>query len=649
MSKPQNRKANRKAARKASRAPARAPQAAPSGRQLGVVIVGHVDHGKSTLVGRLFHELGQLPDGRLEAIRAMCKRRGMPFEWAFLMDAFKAERDQGVTIDTAQIWFKTKKRDYVLIDAPGHREFLRNMITGASAADAALLLIDAAQGVRQQSRHHGYLLHLLGVEQVAVAVNKMDTVKFSEKRFAEIRDGYTKYLAALGVKPAAFIPIVARDGDNLVKRSQRMKWYKGPSVVAALDSFSASKPDSDLPLRMPLQDIYKFDDRRIFVGRVESGSFKVGDRLLFSPSNKTARVAGIEAWHARGRPPIGAAAGQSVGFTLDEQIFVERGEMASHEDAPPIETTVFKARLFWLAREPLAAGAEVAVRLNTREFKATVQAIERVVDTETLKESAGTAVPRDGIADVVLRARGLVALDEYKTLKRTGRCVIADDGGIAAGGLIRMDGYPDQRQLVTPRATNVIRVEHRVGAAERAARSGHRGGVLWFTGLSGAGKSTLAMEVEQRLFQMGYQVYVLDGDNVRRGLNANLGFSPEDRGENIRRVGELAALFADAGMVAIAAFISPYRADRERARLAAREVAFHEVYIKADLAVCEGRDPKGLYKKARAGQIAEFTGVSAPYEEPERPELVVDTSRASVAASAESIVDYVARNFALKS
>ncbi len=624
-------------------------QSADTGsRQLAVVVVGHVDHGKSTLVGRLFHDTGMLPEGRVEAIRAMCDRRGMPFEWAFLMDAFKAERDQGITIDTAQIWFKTAKRDYVLIDAPGHREFLRNMITGASAADAAVLLIDAAQGVRQQSRHHGYLLHLLGVGQVAVVVNKMDTVGYAQARFEAIRAACRDYLASLGIEPQAFIPVVARDGDNLVARSPDMPWYAGPTVVEAMDGFRAPAPDTDQPLRLPIQDVYKFDERRILVGRIESGRLAVGDTLLFSPSNKTARVASIEAWNAPAQPAH-AEAGRSVGITLDEQLFVERGEMASHVEAPPLETTVFRARLFWTAREPLAAGQEVTARIATREFKATVQAIERVVDTETLEERRGDAVPRDGVADVILRARQLVALDEYKRLKRTGRCVIVDRGGIAGGGLIRMEGYPDQRRLITPRATNLTGVEHAVDRRARAARNGHLGGVLWFTGLSGSGKSTLAMEVERRLFQMGYQVYVLDGDNVRRGLSANLGFSPEDRAENIRRVGELAALFADAGTVAIAAFISPYRADRERARIAARDTSFHEIFIKADLAVCEKRDPKGLYKKARAGQIQEFTGISAPYEEPENAELVVDTSRASIGACAEQIVAYVARNFALKS
>lgn len=623
------------------------PSSSVSARPLAIVVVGHVDHGKSTLVGRLIHDTGMLPEGRLDAIRAMCDRRGMPFEWAFLMDAFKAERDQGITIDTTQIWFKSKKRDYVLIDAPGHREFLRNMITGASAADAAVLLIDAQQGVRQQSRHHGYLLHLLGVQQVAVIVNKMDAVDFSADRFAAIRDTYRDYLKALGIAPAAFIPVVARDGDNLVERSRRMRWYDGPTVVEALDGFHADTPDAELPLRLPLQDVYKFDDRRILAGRLESGRFRVGDTLLFSPSNKTARVASIEAWHVP-EAPTEAAAGQSVGFTLDEQIFVERGEVASHVESAPIETTVFRVRLFWMAPEKLSVGQEVEVRIATRAFKAVVQAIERVVDTETLEESLGETVPRDGIADVVLRARQLVALDEYKRLKRTGRCVILDRGGIAGGGLIRMEGYPDQRRLVTPRGGNLTGVDHRVSAAARAARNGHSGGVLWFTGLSGSGKSTLAMEVEQRLFQMGYQVYVLDGDNIRGGLNANLGFSPDDRAENIRRVGEVAALFADAGMIAIAAFISPYRADRERARAAGRASEFHEVFIKADLAVCETRDPKGLYKKARAGQIQDFTGVSAPYEAPERPELTVDTGKAPIADCADRIVDYVVQNFAKK-
>ncbi len=611
---------------------------------LRLVIVGHVDHGKSTLVGRLFHDTGSLPDGKLEAIQAMCDRRGMPFEWAFLMDAFQAERDQGITIDTAQIWFRTAARDYVVIDAPGHREFLKNMITGASSAEAALLLIDAGQGVQQQSRVHGFLLHLLGIRQIAVVVNKMDLVGHSAARFDDIRGAYAKYLAGIGVDADHFIPVSAREGDNIVHRSAAMGWYDGPTVIEALDGFRAAPRPTDLPLRLPIQDVYKFDERRILVGRVESGRLGVGDRLMFSPSNKSARVASIESWN-RPQPLVEAGAGQSIGITLDEPLFVERGELASREDHPPIETNVFRGRLFWLGRAPLKVGQEYRLRVLTRETSVEVQEIERAFDADALVGRPASEVPHNGVADVVLRARPLLALDEGHVMPRTGRFVLTDGHNIVAGGLINMQGYPDQREQVTVRSSNLHWVEHRVTFEARNARNGHRGGVLWFTGLSGAGKSTLAMAVEQELFRRGFQVYVLDGDNVRHGLNANLGFSPDDRAENIRRVGEVAALFAGAGMIAITAFISPYRADRRRAREAAQDL-FHEVYVEADLETCERRDPKGLYKKARRGEIAEFTGVSAPYEAPEAPELAVDTAHSSVAECVARIVAYIERTFA---
>jgi bifunctional enzyme CysN/CysC len=613
--------------------------------QLRTVIVGHVDHGKSSLVGRLFHDTGSLPEGKLDAIKAMCERRGMPFEWAFLMDAFQSERDQGITIDTAQIWFKTAKRDYVIIDAPGHREFIKNMITGAASADAALLLIDAAHGVQQQSRFHGYLLHLLGIRQIAVLVNKMDLVGWSQARFDEIRGEFAEYLSGLGIAADHFIPISARDGANIAARRRELAWYEGPTVLETLDGFRPSLRPTDLPLRLPLQDVYKFDDRRILAGRIESGRLKVGDRLLFSPSNKTAEVASIEAWHAPG-PILEAHAGQSVGFTLTEQLFIERGEMVSHADNPPIETNVFRGRLFWLGREPLRAGQSYALRIGTRETTVTVQEVEKVIDADSLSVAAGKEVPRHGIAETILRSRGLIPLDEAANLARTGRFALSDGHNIVAGGLVDMHGYPDQRRLVTVRSTNIHMEQHRVSVASRTARNGHRGGVLWLTGLSGAGKSTLAMEVERRLFKIGYHVYVLDGDNVRHGLNANLGFSPEDRAENIRRVGEVASLFADAGMIVVTAFISPYRADRQRARDAAKD-AFHEIYVQADLATCEQRDPKGLYRRARRGEIADFTGITAPYEEPDAAELVVDTTRLSVEEGVDAILDYVERTFAL--
>lgn len=612
-------------------------------RRLAIVIVGHVDHGKSTVVGKLLHDTGSLPEGRLAAVQDMCEKRGMPFEWAFLMDSLQAERDQGITIDTAQIWFKTVKRDYVIIDAPGHREFLKNMITGASAAEAALLVIDAKEGMQEQSRRHSYLLHLLGVRQIAVVVNKMDLVDFSESAFVEVEDACRAYLAGIGITPTFVIPVSAREGAMIVSRSDRLAWYKGPSLVDALDNFRIAPLPTDRSLRFPIQDVYKFDERRILVGRIETGSLHVGDELLFSPSNKVARVKSIEAWEAAS-PPTSAAAGQSVGITLQEQLFIERGEIASHVISPPIETDVFRARIFWLSHTPLEVGAQYQMRLGTSEVPVRVQEIEYTVSTDNLEREATDCLRRNGVAEVVLRTPKLVAIDEFSDLPQTGRFVLRDGHQIAGGGIISMEGYADQRDLATVRSTNVHRVRHRVSSEERVARNGHQGGVLWFTGLSGSGKSVLALEVERQMFARGFQTYVLDGDNIRQGLNSNLGFSPEDRSENIRRIGEVSALFARTGMVAITAFISPYRSDRERARAAAA-INFHEVYIKADIATCEARDPKGLYKKARAGEIADFTGISAPYEAPESPDLIVDTSQNDINACVDQIMEYVESNF----
>lgn len=610
---------------------------------LKIVIVGHVDHGKSTLVGRLFHDTGMLPEGKFEAIEEMCRRRGMPFEWAFLMDSLKAERDQGVTIDTSQIWFRHSDREYVLIDAPGHREFIRNMVTGAANADAALLLIDADQGVRGQSRHHGYLLQLLGVHQVAVVVNKMDLIGYDPERFRSIEAEYRSYLEGIKVAPTCVIPISARDGDNIATPSERLAWHKGPTVLEALSGFAQPEGRDDAPLRLPLQDVYKFDDRRIFAGRVESGRLCVGDELLFSPSNRTARVAGIESWNATA-PVTQASAGASIGFTLDEQIFVERGEVVSHVEDPPVETDVFHLRLFWLAARALTPGDTVNLKIGPASVPATIEQIERVIDIDALTDRAADRVERDEIADVVVRTSQLVAVDPHDKLPRTGRVVITYRHETLGGGIVSMGLYPDQRKMVTVRATNVSAEAHRVTPPQRIERNRHSPGVLWFTGLSGAGKSTLAMSLEQRLFDQGYQVYVLDGDNVRGGLNANLGFSPEDRAENIRRVGEVAALLADAGTIVITAFISPYRADRARARAATGE-NFHEVYIEADLETCEARDPKGLYRRARSGEIGEFTGVTAPYEAPNDPELVIDTAANDIDTCIDQLAAFVAEKF----
>ncbi len=608
--------------------------------QLKIVIVGHVDHGKSTLVGRLFYDTGSLPEGKYEKIKASCEKRGMPFEWAFLMDGLQAERDQNITIDTAQIWFRTPRRQYVIIDAPGHKEFLKNMVTGAANAQAALLLIDAHEGVQEQSRRHGFLLSLLGVKQVAVVVNKMDLVEYSDKVFKTIEDEYRLFLQQLGVAPKLFIPIAAYHGDNIARRSPKMPWYTGPTVLEALDQFEVAQPEKDLPLRFAIQDVYRFDRRRILAGRVESGTIRVGDTILFSPRNKISHVKTIESWPGNGRQE--AHAGESIGITLAEQIFVERGQIGSHEKDAPIETDVFAAKLFWLGRQNLEIGRKVKLKLATTEVECHVQSIEKVIEASTLAEKKQDHIARNDVAEVTIRTKTPIAFDNYDRIAPTGRFVLVDKHMVCGGGIISKGEYPDRREVLSGvKSQNIFWSKGKIDREARERRNKHKGAIIWLTGLSGAGKSTIATELERELFAMGLHTYILDGDNIRHGLSANLGFSPEDRTENIRRVAEVAKLFMDAGVLVITAFISPYRDDRRLARSLVDEGDFIEVYVNAPVEVCEQRDPKGLYKKARAGEIANFTGISAPYEPPEKPEIEVHTDKQSPAECVAHIIDYL--------
>lgn len=607
--------------------------------QLRIVIVGHVDHGKSTLIGRLLNDTDSLPSGKVAEIEKVCERRGVPFEWSFVLDAFQAERDQAVTIDTSQIWFRTKKRDNVIIDAPGHREFLKNMISGAAEADAAILVVDAGEGMREQTRRHAYLLHLLGLKQVVVVINKMDAVDYAASRFEVLSAEVLKYLGGIGVEPVALIPVAARHGENIATKSDKMPWYKGKCLLEFLDDLKPMPASFERSLRFPVQDVYRMDERRIIVGRIESGILRKGDKIIFSPSNRQARIVSIEKWQAKDEP-VEARAGESIGITLDEPIYVERGDIASHDIAAPLLTNVFRAHIFWLGNTPLEVGRQYKMKLSTRNATVTVQSIDRVIDTEDLVGSGKDKVGKNEMAEVTFRSREMLALDPYRDNARLGRAVLTEGFDVVGGGIISMEGYPDQRAALHAEPKNLYAVDHLLTASARSVRNGHKGLVIWLTGLSGAGKSTVAMRVERVLFNKGFQTYVLDGDNVRRGLNSDLGFSPEHRAENIRRVGETAALMADAGLIAITAFISPYRADRRRARDAAKD-AFHEVYIKADLSSCEKRDPKGLYKRARKGEIADFTGISAPYEEPEQAELVVDTQNNDIDSCVFQVVDYI--------
>jgi bifunctional enzyme CysN/CysC len=603
-----------------------------------IVFVGHVDHGKSTLIGRLLEDTGSLPEGKIEALRASCQAQGQRFESAFLLDALAEEQQQNVTIDTTQIQFRSGRRDYVIIDAPGHEEFLKNMITGAASAEAAVVVIAADEGAREQSRRHGQLLSLLGIRQVIVAVNKMDLANYSESTFREIEKAYGEFLQTLGLKAAAFVPISARAGMNIVSNGDpAIVWFEGPSLLQAIDKLEAAESAAQQPLRFPIQDVYRVENRRVLVGRIESGTVRVGDQLLFSPHHKTARLATIERWPASSAES--ASAGESIGITLRDHIFIERGHVASHEVDSPIESNRVYAKVFWIGREPLRVGARYRLKLVTQNVECEAVAVGNVIDAAMLDAGpTGRAeLHANEVGEVTLQTRAPLVLDNYDRIPAMGRFILADASDLVGGGIISGALYSASTAV---KSDNIFWSESEITAERRALRNQHRGAVIWLTGLSGAGKSTIARGLEAELFQLSMQTYVLDGDNLRHGLNANLAFTPEDRAENIRRVSEVAKLMADAGTVVITSFISPYRADRARARAIALQAGaeFVEIFVDAPLAVCEQRDPKGLYQKARAGKLKGFTGIDAPYEPPEDPEIAVRTDKQTAAECIQEIL-----------
>jgi bifunctional enzyme CysN/CysC len=592
--------------------------AAPAGKRplVRIVIVGHVDHGKSTLIGRLLHETGSLPDGKLESLKAVSARRGMPFEWSFLLDALQTERDQGITLDTSQIRFRTPSRDFVLIDAPGHAEFLRNMITGAAQADAALLIVDAAEGVRDQTRRHGYLLHLLGVRQVAVVINKMDRVNFDEQRFRDIEAEISTHLVNLGLAPVAVVPISARDGDGVARRTDPIAWYGGPTVVETLDSFTPARQADELALRLPVQAVYKFDDRRIIAGRVETGRIAVGDEIVVMPSGRTARVRSIESWPVPDAAQAARTAGpgQSIGITLDSEIFLDRGDVVSTAAVRPKAAQHLRARVFWLHEEPLAVGASINVRIGTAEARGTIAAIEKAVDPGQLSSTEAKAVAQNHVGEIDITLSRPLAVDPYAVNSRTGRIVLDMKGRISGGGLVlSLDGPPPLHAPASggPRRSQSVPTKSAVSAQEQAARFGHAGAIIWLTGPQGSGKSKLARAFERRLFERGGAPTVLEARALQSGLNADLADTPVDRAETLRRTAEVAAHLARNGFIAIVAAVSPSEAGRVQARQIGGK-CFYEVHVDA-------------------------AGGDALYEPPPAPDLKLDTHRHDLESNALQI------------
>jgi len=530
------------------------PSNDPAAQSVRLVIGGHVDHGKSTIIGRLLADTGSLPDGKLEQVRATCARSGKPFEWAFLLDALQDEQAQGITIDAARVFFRTAKRPYLIVDAPGHIEFLRNMITGAARADAALLVIDAREGVRENSRRHGYMMSMLGIRQLAVLVNKMDLVDFDPTVFESIVEEYGRFLSRLEMRPAAFIPVSGREGSNIARAEPRTPWYTGPTVLEQLDRFVPAAPPVDLPFRMPVQDVYRFpqqgDDRRIVAGAVDGGVIHPGDEVVFYPSGKRAHVRKIEAFNRAA--PDSARAGEATGFTLEEQVYVRRGEVATRAgQSPPQVTSRLLASLFWLGQRPLEPNREYLLKLGTARAPMQVEAIHRVIDAATLEPSEGAGrVERHGVAECTLSLGRAIAFDLPAEGTATSRFVIVDDYEICGGGIVR-EALPDRQAALRDQVLlrNYKWESSLIPVERRAERYGQRPALVLLTGDVDTDRKTLARELESRLFEAGRSVYFLGIANVLYGVDADLERTREQRREHLRRMAEVANLMLDAGVI----------------------------------------------------------------------------------------------------
>ncbi|OGL15584.1 MAG: adenylyl-sulfate kinase [Candidatus Rokubacteria bacterium RIFCSPLOWO2_12_FULL_71_22] len=616
-------------------------------QRLSFVVVGHVDHGKSTLVGRLLADTGSVPEDRIERVRRICEEQRKPFEYAFLLDALEQEQLQGVTIDVTEVRFRWKEREYLIIDAPGHKEFIKNMISGAAHADAAFLLIDALEGVQEQSRRHAWLLRFLGTKSVAVIVSKMDRVDYRQEVFESLRAAYTDFLQGIDVRPLAFLPVSAAAGDNVSRRSERMPWYGGPSFLEFLEQLELSAGVSGKALRLPVQDVYKFDERRIIAGRIESGTLAVGDEIQVWPSGHTARVKSIEAWPVAPEAPASCGAGQSVGLTLDFQLFVQRGDVLADAASPPRVSSFLTGSVFWLGRQPLEPNRRYRLKMATQEREVEVFSITQTIDAASMDVSSeGGAIKQNEAGEVVFRAVRPLVFDEAVQIPSTGRFVVLDGYDVVGGGIVleAEDLYHRAYRTGLPKSSSISPVHAALTSADRALAYGHASHVIWLTGVPGAGKSTVARRLERELFNRDIKTFVLDGENLRFGLSADLGFADQDRSEQARRAAEVARLLQHAGLVVIVALVSPFVADRQYARALVGEEHFTLVHLHAPLEVLHRRDPHGLYARAARDERIHIPGLNAPFELPGADCLAFDTSSVGVDGVCDEILRRVLKS-----
>ncbi len=600
---------------------------------LRFITCGSVDDGKSTLIGRLLYDSKMIFEDQLAALEADSKRvgtQGGEIDFALLVDGLAAEREQGITIDVAYRFFATEKRKFIVADTPGHEQYTRNMVTGASTADLAVILIDARKGVLTQTRRHSYLAHLIGIRNIVLAVNKMDLVDYSQTVFDTIVADYTAFAASIGITDFTAMPISGFKGDNITAPSPNTPWFTGTSLIEHLETVELDTTlDQTKPFRMPVQWVNRPNlDFRGFSGLIATGSVKPGDAIRVLPSGKTSTISKIVTFHG---DLDQAVAGQSVTLCLTDEIDCSRGDVIAIADTPPEVADQFEATIVWMDDDAMIPGRAYWLKLGTQLVSATVHAPKYIVNVNTMEHLAAKTLELNSIGVVELATDRPIVFEPYADNHALGGFILIDritNRTVAAGML----NFSLRRaQNVHWQATDISREAH-------AALKNQRPKLLWFTGLSGSGKSTIANEVEKALNLMNRHTFLLDGDNVRHGLNKDLGFTEADRIENIRRVGEVAKLMTDAGLIVLTAFISPFRAERDMVRAMLPEGEFVEIFVDTPLEVAEGRDVKGLYKKARAGQLKNFTGIDSPYEAPMQPEIRVNTVEMTPAEAAEFII-----------
>ena len=602
---------------------------------LRFITCGSVDDGKSTLIGRLLYESKSLLDDQLEALDADSKKfgtQGDALDFALLVDGLSAEREQGITIDVAYRFFATAKRKFIVADTPGHEQYTRNMVTGASTAEVAVILIDARKGVLTQTRRHSYLVSLLGIRHVVLAINKLDMVGYAREVFDLIDRDYREFAEKLAFASIASIPMSALAGDNVTARSAKTPWYSGPSLIEYLESVEPGREAATSPLRMPVQWVNRPNHEfRGFSGRLLGGSVRPGDPIRVLPSGKQSKVARIVTLDG---DLAEAIEGQSVTLTLADEIDISRGDVIAAAADPPGLADQFEASIVWMSEDAMLPGRPYLVKLGATTLGASLGQPKYVVDVNTLDHLAARTLHLNEIGVCNLTLDRAVAFDAYAENRDMGSFIVIDryTNQTVGAGLLH---------FALRRSQNIHWQATEVDKDARARQNGHRPCVLWMTGLSGSGKSTIANVVERELHALGARTYLLDGDNVRHGLNKDLGFTAADRVENIRRVGEVAKLMVDAGLIVITAFISPFRSERRLARSMVEDREFVEIFVDTPLAVVEKRDPKGLYKKARRGELKNFTGIDSPYEVPETPEIHIRTEQHDVDASAALIIEYL--------